>query len=282
MDNKNWLITSAGVKMPRMIYGTAWKKERTGDLVRQAIKAGFRGIDTAGQPKHYNEPLIGEALKMLQIEGLDREELFLQTKFTPLSGQDPDNIPYKEDASPDKQVEQSFESSLKNLQTMFIDSYVLHSPISPMESLMEIWKAFEKLQQEERIGQLGISNCYNLEVLKALYECAEVKPAVLQNRFYRQTGYDKQLRRWCLDHGIVYQSFWSLTANPHILLSSEVQEIAQEYGKTSEQIFYRYLSQSNIVPLNGTTSLQHMKEDLSIFNFQLKNEELKEIDSLLL
>ncbi|MBW1609002.1 MAG: aldo/keto reductase, partial [Deltaproteobacteria bacterium] len=89
MENQNWLITSAGVKMPRIIYGTAWKKDRTGDLVVKAIQTGFRGIDTACQPKHYNEALVGTALQRLKSHCIEREELFLQTKFTPLSGQDP-------------------------------------------------------------------------------------------------------------------------------------------------------------------------------------------------
>lgn len=75
--------------MPPLIYGTAWKKERTADLVIQAIKAGFCGIDTACQPKHYNESLVGEALVKLGKHNISRDSLFLQTKFTPLSGQDP-------------------------------------------------------------------------------------------------------------------------------------------------------------------------------------------------
>lgn len=94
MIDHKWLTTSVGVKMPRIIYGTAWKKDRTADLVEKAILAGFRGIDTACQPKHYNEPLVGAALQRLKDHGIKREVLFLQTKFTPLSGQDPKQVPY--------------------------------------------------------------------------------------------------------------------------------------------------------------------------------------------
>ncbi len=109
MEDQKWLTTSAGVKMPRIIYGTAWKKDRTADLVVKAIQAGFRGIDTAGQPKHYDEALVGEALQRLKNEGVEREALFLQTKFTPLSGQDPGQVPYDINSPIELQVVQSFE-----------------------------------------------------------------------------------------------------------------------------------------------------------------------------
>jgi diketogulonate reductase-like aldo/keto reductase len=108
-----------------------------------------------------------------------------------------------------------------------------------------------------------------------------VKPAVVQNRFYQETGYDADLRRWCSNHGVIYQSFWTLTANPHIIASNTVRTIAQKYKKTEAQIFFRYLSQSGIVPLTGTSSEQHMKEDLSIFDFELSSEDLKNLSLLL-
>ena len=82
-------------KMPPIVYGTAWKKERTVELVLAAVRAGFRGIDTACQPKHYNEPAVGEAIAQLAQEGVTREQLWIQTKYTPYKGQDPDRLPYK-------------------------------------------------------------------------------------------------------------------------------------------------------------------------------------------
>lgn len=77
------VMTSENIEMPSLIYGTAWKKERTADLVEQAIMYGFRGIDTACQPKHYDESLVGEALRRVRNQGITREDLFVQTKFTP-------------------------------------------------------------------------------------------------------------------------------------------------------------------------------------------------------
>jgi len=281
MVDQNWIETSAGVKMPRIIYGTAWKKERTADLVVKAIQTGFRGIDTACQPKHYNEALIGTGLQRLKGHGIERETLFLQTKFTPLSGQDPRQVPYDMNAPVDLQVAQSFEASKKNLQTEYADSLLLHSPMATHTLLMKVWNAMEKIQKTGGTRQLGISNCYDIEVIRSLYADANVKPAVVQNRFYQETSYDADLRRWCSNHGVIYQSFWTLTANPHILSSNTVRTIAKKYKKTEAQIFFRYLSQSGIVPLTGTSSEQHMREDLSIFNFELSSEDLKNVGLLL-
>ena len=281
MVDEKWLTTSVGVKMPWIIYGTAWKKERTAYLVVRAIQIGFRGIDTACQPKHYDEPMVGVALRRLKDHGIERETLFLQTKFTPLSGQDPRQVPYDKNSSMELQVAQSFETSKKNLQTEYIDSLVLHSPMAPHALLMKVWNAMENIQKTGGARQLGISNCYDRQLIRALYADANVKPAVVQNRFYQETGYDAKLRHWCINHGVIYQSFWTLTANPHVLSSSTIRTIAQKYGKTEAQIFFRYLNQSGIVPLTGTCSEKHMKEDLSIFDFELSSDDLKSVSLLL-
>jgi len=281
MVDQKWLTTSAGVKMPRIIYGTAWKKDRTADLVVRAIQTGFRGIDTACQPKHYNEPLVGTALQRLKDHGIEREALFLQTKFTPLSGQDPRQVPYDKNSPVELQVAQSFEASQKNLQTEYVDSLILHSPMATHMLSMKVWNAMEKIHKTGGARQLGISNCYNTDVIGSLHADANVKPAVVQNRFYQETGYDADLRHWCSNHGVIYQSFWTLTANPHVLTSNTVRTIARKYKKTEAQIFFRYLSHSGIVPLTGTTSEQHMREDLSIFDFELSSEDIKNVSLLL-
>jgi diketogulonate reductase-like aldo/keto reductase len=186
MTTHEWFTTTAGVKMPRLIYGTAWKKEQTADLVVQAIRAGFRGIDTACQPKHYNEALVGVALRRLQDEGIDRDRLFVQTKFTPLPGQDPQQIPYDKNAPLEVQIAQSFETSKKNLQTPYVDSLVLHSPLAPHNLLMQAWRAMEAIQEAGGARQLGISNCYHVEVLHQLFADASVKPTVVQTAFTRR------------------------------------------------------------------------------------------------
>src|SRR5688572_9311594 len=87
-------VTKDGVRVPRLLYGTAWKEARTSPLVTAALQAGFRGIDTANQRKHYHEVAVGEAVQAAIKEGLvQREDLFLQTKFTHIGGQD-HRLPY--------------------------------------------------------------------------------------------------------------------------------------------------------------------------------------------
>jgi diketogulonate reductase-like aldo/keto reductase len=282
MENKEMITTASDVKMPWLIYGTAWKKERTADLVVKAIQTGFKGIDTACQPKHYDETLVGTGLQRLKNMGIKRESLFLQTKFTSLDGQDPRQLPYDMNASLPSQVAQSFETSKKNLETQYLDSLILHSPMAQHAQLMEVWGAMETIYKAGGALQLGISNCHNPEVLRQLYADANVKPAVVQNRFYQETGYDADLRDWCANHEIIYQCFWTLTANPHILVSHTIRTMAQNHQKTEAQIFFRYLNQSSIVPLTGTCSEQHMKEDLSIQDFELSSDELKKVKNLLI
>jgi diketogulonate reductase-like aldo/keto reductase len=269
------------VVMPPMIYGTAWKKEHTADLVYQAVKAGFRGIDTACQPKHYHEAGVGEALARLFAEGLSRDDLFIQTKFTPLGGQDPNRVPYDPSQPLDVQVRQSFERSQKNLRCDIIDSLVLHSPLFPFAQLMTVWNSMEQIAVSGKARQLGISNCYDLAVLQRLYDEATIKPSVVQNRFYDDSGYDVELRAWCNEKGIIYQSFWTLTANPHLLAHPTLKAIADEHGMSVVQAFYRYMNHIGCIPLNGTTSAEHMAHDLHAADYTLTTAQVDQITALL-
>jgi diketogulonate reductase-like aldo/keto reductase len=266
---------------PAILYGTAWKRERTTSLVTRALELGFRGIDTACQPKHYDEPGVGRAVAAALSGGLGRHELYLQTKFTPLGGQDPRSVPYDKRARVAVQIEQSCQASLANLGVSHVDALLLHSPISPFEALREAWQAFEAQVDAGTVRALGISNCYDPHLLSTLFEAARVKPAVVQNRFYRETGYDRELRAFCRQHGVAYQSFWTLTANPHLLAHRDVVAIARRYSMTAEQILFRYLTQCGVTPLSGTQSELHMQQDLAIFELTLTPTDLDSISRLI-
>jgi diketogulonate reductase-like aldo/keto reductase len=120
------LTTKSGRLAPPLFYGTAWKKAATASLVALALKNGFRAIDTACQPRHYSENLVGDAIA--QSSTIHREDLFLQTKFTLPGGQDRNSIPYDVNAPVEEQVRQSLAKSLQNLRTDYLDSLLLHSP----------------------------------------------------------------------------------------------------------------------------------------------------------
>ena len=138
--------TSQPISIPGFLYGTAWKEEQTQRLTELALRAGFRGIDTANQRRHYHEAAVGHAISTSIASGLvRRDELFLQTKFTFRDGQD-HRLPYDARAAVEVQVAQSFESSLDHLGVEYLDSYVLHGPsvgrgLAPADHAA--WRAME-------------------------------------------------------------------------------------------------------------------------------------------
>jgi len=277
----NTLTTYNGVRIPAFMYGTAWKKETTGDLVELAVNAGFRAIDTANQLIHYNEALVGQALHNLMQQGITRKSLFLQTKFTPVSGQD-HRTPYDPIAPISQQVEQSFQSSLEHLQTDHLDSYVLHGPYARHgleKEDWEVWGALETLYQAGRTKMIGISNV-TAEQLRTLCEKAKVRPMIVQNRCYAAFKWDQEVREICKDQGMIYQSFSLLTANPEVIRDQTVATIAGRVGSTPLQVIFRFAQQIGMLPLTGTTNSQHMKEDLAIERFDLTPEEMNYLEKI--
>ena len=268
-------------KFPSFIYGTAWKEDATADLVEKAVSTGFSAIDTANQPRHYQEHLVGEALLRLARKGINREGLFLQSKFTPSNGHD-QRIPYDPTESFTTQVKQSFESTLKNLHTDHLDSYLLHGPYTQPglgDEDWEVWSAIEELYKAGKTRFIGISNV-NIVQLKLLTEKTKIKPMVVQNRCFANRGWDSDVREFCNTNQIAYEGFSLLTANPFVMKNPEVLSIARELGKTPEQIVFRFSMQAGMTPLTGTTSEQHMKEDLQAVDFELKNDDVQLIAAI--
>jgi diketogulonate reductase-like aldo/keto reductase len=265
------------------MYGTAWKKEATARLVQLAVASGFRAIDTANQLVHYDEALVGQAIDALATNGIERDALFLQTKFTSVDGQD-HRTPYDASADLTTQVRQSFESSLSHLHTDYLDSYVLHAPFQRRglgEADWEVWAVMEELYQSGKTKMIGISNV-TARQLALLCEQANVKPMVVQNRCFAALGWDKEVREICQIHGIIYQGFSLLTANREVLVDTQIRRIAQRLGAGVAQIIFRFAMQVGMLPLTGTTSQQHMKEDLEAERFTLANEELQAIEAIAL
>lgn len=277
------LIAYNQVPIPSFMYGTAWKKEATSQLVQLAVAAGFRAIDTANQLIHYQEALVGEALQALERNGVERNSLFLQTKFTPAGGQD-HRTPYDASADLTTQVNQSFDSSLHHLHTDYVDSYVLHAPYSRRglgKPDWEVWTAMEALYRSGKARMIGISNI-TAEQLSQLCEQAKYKPMVVQNRCFAVLGWDAEVREICRDNGIIYQGFSLLTANREVLTAPEVQAIARRLSAGVAQVIFRFAMQVGMLPLTGTTSQQHMKEDLQADQLQLSSEEVRRIETLTL
>jgi diketogulonate reductase-like aldo/keto reductase len=271
-----------GVRVPRFLYGTAWKEEETARLAELALRQGFRGIDSANQRKHYHEEGVGQGIASVIASGLvTRADLFLQTKFTFRDGQD-HRLPYDPAAPIARQVEQSFASSLRHLGTDVIDSYVLHGPsratgLGPED--WEAWRAMEAIHGRGLARLLGVSNV-SREQLESLVHGARVRPRFVQNRCYAARGWDRRVREFCSAHGIVYQGFSLLTANRQVLASRELARIAQRHGRTPAQMVFRFAMEIGMLPLTGTTSAEHMRADLDVLDFRITPEEVKSIEHL--
>lgn len=269
------------VSIPSFMYGTAWKKEATTTLVLQAVEAGFTAIDTANQLIHYQEAMVGEALLELAKQGTPRDRLFLQTKFTPVNGQD-HRTPYDAQADLTTQVRQSFESSLAHLHTDYLDSYVLHGPYYRRglgAEDWEVWGAIEALYGAGKTKMIGISNV-TAEQLRLLCERATHRPMVVQNRCYAALGWDQEVREICRAHHIIYQGFSLLTANRELFADPDVRAMAAKYGMGLAQLVFRFAMQIGMLPLTGTTNRQHMKEDLESDRFTIAPEDLRRLETI--
>jgi diketogulonate reductase-like aldo/keto reductase len=275
-------VTIDGVRVPRFLYGTAWKEDQTQPLTELALRQGFRGIDTANQRRHYDEAGVGRAVAALVGGGLvARDDLFLQTKFTFRGGQD-HRLPYDPRAPVATQVQQSFASSLEHLGTEVIDSYLLHGPtqrVGLTAADWEAWGAMEAIHDSGRARLLGVSNV-SLEQLQSLWRQARVRPRFVQNRCFAAQGWDRSVREFCIANNIVYQGFSLLTANATALASAALGQIARRHGRAVSQIVFRFALDVGMVALTGTTDAEHMRADLDVFTFRLSPEEIEQIAGL--
>jgi len=270
------------VQAPRFLYGTAWKEDRTAALTELALRAGFRGIDTANQRRHYVEAAVGEGLAAAYRAGVvTRKDVFLQTKFTYLPGQD-HRLPYDPSAALATQVAQSMASSLEHLGTDHVDSYVLHGPASgqgwsPYD--VEVWGAMLAERDAGRARVLGVSNV-SLRHLQQLVASGAEPPAFVQNRCFARAGWDRAVRGFCAERHIVYQGFSLLTANPEAFRHPAVLEAAARNQATPAQIIFRFALAVGMLPLTGTTDERHMKEGLASESLSLSVDEVRAIESL--
>ena len=267
---------------PPFLYGTAWKEDRTAALVELALRAGFRGIDTANQRKHYFEAGVGEALTASYRAGIvTRAELFLQTKFTYQRGQD-HRLPYDPAAALGIQVAQSLASSLQYLGADYVDSFVLHGPSSGYgwkEDDSEVWNAMRQERDAGRTRHLGVSNVA-LEHLQQMEASGAEMPAFVQNRCFARFGWDREVRRFCRERKIVYQGFSLLTANREVLEHPPFVEVAAKLNATPAQVIFSFARAIGMLPLTGTSSAEHMRQDLASVKIELPEQLVPAIEAI--
>ena len=270
------------IPIPVFLYGTAWKEERTAALTEQALRAGFRGVDTANQRRHYFEAGVGQGLAAAYAAGVVcRGDLFLQTKFTYQPGQD-HRLPYDPAAALSVQVAQSMASSLEHLLTDSVDSYVLHGPSSNHDwtpSDVEVWQAMMNERDAGRTRALGVSNV-SLRHLEQMAAAHEEPPAFVQNRCYARMGWDREVRAFCRERGIVYQGFSLLTANQEVLRHHSVVELAGHLGATPAQVVFSFARAVGMLPLTGTSDAAHMREDVAAASLELPPDVVAALESI--
>jgi len=264
--------------VPDFLYGTAWKEQRTAALTELALRSGFRGIDTANQRRHYFEAGVGEGIAAAARAGvITRADLFLQTKFTYVNGQD-DRLPYDPAATLSTQVAQSLASSLDHLGTDHVDSFVLHGPASGYgwtDADAEVWAAMLKERDAGRARLVGVSNVS----LRHLEQMDDL-PAFVQNRCFARYGWDRAVRLFCAERKIVYQGFSLLTANVDVVRHPLIADLAAQTGVTPAQIVFCFARSIGILPLTGTSSAEHMKQDLASLGLTLAPDAVRAIEAL--
>ncbi|ELU38495.1 aldo/keto reductase family domain-containing protein [Rhizoctonia solani AG-1 IA] len=210
------------------------KKEQTKALVIQAIQQGFRGIDTACQPKHYREDLVGEALaELYEKNQVTREDIFVQTKYTPIGGHDRSQpIPYDPSVPIPVQIRTSLQKSLSNLRTAWLDSYLLHSPLETTSHTKEAWNTLCDLRKEGLVRRIGVSNTYDVQALELLQSIGEVD--VVQNRWYEGNAWDAQ-----------------------VVLDTDRKPVV-----IPAPLDYQHCTQPKCHQRSGSTNAQHMKDGL--------------------
>ena len=218
-----------GVRVPRFLYGTAWKED--------ADAAPDRAGPATGISRHrYRQPAppLPRGGGRAGHRGGGRAAAWwpgttcsCRPSSRSVAGQD-HRLPYDPEAPIATQVEQSFASSLEHLGAEVIDSYLLHGPtqrvgLAPAD--WEAWRAMEAIHDSGRARLLGVSNV-TLEQLQRLCQEARVRPRFVQNRCYAVRGWDRRVREFCAANGLVYQGFSLLTANREVLARPELARIA--------------------------------------------------------
>ena len=253
------VMLNSGYEMPINGIGTySLQDETCVDAVSEALRRGARLIDTAYM--YHNEESVGQAVRE---SGIPREEIFVITKLYPNQFSD---------------ASAAIEEALQKLDISYIDMMLLHHPGS---GDVEAYHAMEKAAEEGKIRSIGLSNWY-VEELESFLPQVNITPALVQNEIHPYYQ-ENDVIPYIQDLGIVVQGWYPLGGRGHTaeLLGDEViSEIARAHGKSSAQVILRWNLQKGVVVIPGSSNPDHIQENTELYDFELTEEEMEQINSL--
>jgi methylglyoxal/glyoxal reductase len=252
-----------GVKMPWFGIGV-FKVEEGPELVnalKVAIKHGYRSIDTAAI--YENEEGVGEGIRTgLGEANISRENLFITSKVWNA------DLGYESTLS-------AFETSLQKLGLDYLDLYLIHWPVEG--KFKDSWRALETLYKTGKVKAIGVSN-FQIHHLEDLIKDAEIKPMVNQVEYHPRLT-QKELQQFCQKHHIQLEA-WSPLMQGQLLENKELKEIASRYNKSVAQVILRWDLQNGVVTIPKSTKEYRIIENASIFDFELTETEMNQINDL--
>lgn len=255
----DYVTLNNGVKMPQLGYGVyQTPPEETERCVLDAIKTGYRSIDTA--QAYYNEEGVGNAIAKC---GLPREELFITTKIWIT------NAGYEK-------AKASIEASLKKLKTDYIDLLLIHQPFGDYYGS---YRAMEEAYRAGKVRAIGVSNFYPDRYLD-IQHFAEIKPAVnqVETHVFQQ---QKVAKQYLKKYGTQIMSWAPFAEGKNDYFNTPVlKEIGKKYGKSTAQVALRFLLQSDVILIPKSTHIERMQENFNVFDFALTEAEMKQIEAL--
>lgn len=251
-----YAMLNNGVKMPMAGIGTfLLSPDEAEASVLSALQCGYRLIDTANA--YVNEKAVGRAMKR---SGLNREEIFLETKLWPSF--------YEQDDAVDK--------TLARLDTDYIDLLLIHQPAG---NYIAGYRQMEKAYKEGKVRAIGLSN-FNEAQIREILEICEVKPSVLQTEVHPYSQ-EKALKQFLAQEGMVIQAWYPLGHGDKALINEPLfTELAQKYGKSNVQIILRWHIQDGNIVIPGSKNTEHIRDNFDLFDFSLSDEEMAKIAAM--
>lgn len=256
MSNQLYVKLNNGVEMPMAGIGTfLLSPDEAEASCVSALQDGYRLIDTANA--YVNEKAVGRAIKK---SGIARDEIFLETKLWPSFYQHADAV----------------EKTLQRLDTDTIDLLLLHQPAG---NYMAGYRLMEKAYRAGKVKAIGLSN-FNEEQIREILSVCEIRPTVLQTEIHPYSQ-EKGLKEFLEKEGIVIQAWYPLGHGDAALLQEPVfSNLAEKYGKSSAQIILRWHIQAGNVVIPGSKNPEHIRANFDLFDFELTEEEMQEIEKL--